>query len=225
MRKFFLYSMIFLLTAALSACSLGSAPVPATSVIPPFSLESGSTATEPEPTVTASLTPYPTPTAAPSITPQDSPTPQPSITPMKAGANAVTPGTSGFGAFGCYNARLIKDVTIPDGMEMAPGQSFEKTWMFLNTGTCAWPGSTTMKFIRGDLMQAAFSTVGQLINPDKKSDATITFIAPTKEGSYKGFFQLADKNGNVFGQLVFVSIVVNRTAITDTPSPVPSATP
>ncbi|MGE5375455.1 MAG: hypothetical protein ACM3XO_10390 [Bacteroidota bacterium] len=38
-------------------------------------------------------------------------------------------------ANGCNHAGYISDVTIPDETVLAPGESFNKTWEFQNTGT------------------------------------------------------------------------------------------
>ena len=39
---------------------------------------------------------------------------------------------------GCNNAAYVSDVTVADGDDMAPGETFTKTWELLNTGSCSW---------------------------------------------------------------------------------------
>ena len=38
----------------------------------------------------------------------------------------------------CNEAPCMSDVTIPDGTVLTAGESFEKTWLLLNGGTCSW---------------------------------------------------------------------------------------
>src|SRR5690606_30965399 len=38
------------------------------------------------------------------------------------------------------SALMIADVTVPDDTQMSRGQTFTKTWRFLNNGTCPWSG-------------------------------------------------------------------------------------
>lgn len=37
-----------------------------------------------------------------------------------------------------YDARYVKDITYPDGSEVAPGSEFIKTWRVANTGVWTW---------------------------------------------------------------------------------------
>jgi len=38
----------------------------------------------------------------------------------------------------CDAASFVRDVTVPDGTKMEPGDDFTKTWRLLNAGTCSW---------------------------------------------------------------------------------------
>ncbi|MHC5954166.1 NBR1-Ig-like domain-containing protein, partial [Streptococcus pyogenes] len=51
----------------------------------------------------------------------------------------------------CDLAQFIKDVTIPDGTNFNPGDTFTKTWRLRNIGTCAWSGYSLI-FDSGDSM-------------------------------------------------------------------------
>ena len=222
MKKLINLFTVLALLAALSACAANDTSATA---VPATSLPAKAAATQ---RPAASVTPYPTPTRAPSITPIASSTAQPSVTALpKAAGGAVKAATptpkstdvTGDGSFGCSNASVVKDVTIPDGTQMNPGQAFEKTWKFFNTGTCAWPGSTTLKFIKGDDMQPSPGMSGSLTDVNNKVDVSVGLVAPYIAGKYKAYFRLADKNGNAFGPLVFVSIVVTSSSSSQTPKP------
>ena len=53
-------------------------------------------------------------------------------------------------------AVLLRDVTIPDNTQMRAGETFTKTWEFLNNGTCPWI-NYALKFTAGDQMNAPLS--------------------------------------------------------------------
>ena len=221
MHKLFHTLTVLALMAALSACGPES--------IPQVANPAANLPTHPAPTArpVTRATAYPTPTTAPSITPISSPSAQPSLTSMPRPANSGIPKSAtitptaivGDGSNGCDNANMIKDVTIPDGTQMSPGQTFLKTWRFYNSGTCPWPGSTTMKFIKGDTMQSSPGTTGSLVPVNNKVDVSVTLVAPQQSGSYKAYFRLSDKDGNAFGPIVTVSIVVIGGSASNTPAP------
>ncbi|RLC66117.1 MAG: hypothetical protein DRH97_07000 [Chloroflexi bacterium] len=52
----------------------------------------------------------------------------------------------------CDRAAYVKDVTIPDGTDLAPGDNFTKTWRLKNTGTCTWTSGYSLVFDHGDSM-------------------------------------------------------------------------
>jgi hypothetical protein len=55
---------------------------------------------------------------------------------------------------GCNNAASLRDVTVADGEEKAPLETFTKTWRLLNTGDCSWSRSYSVVFIDGADMSA-----------------------------------------------------------------------
>lgn len=46
-------------------------------------------------------------------------------------------GNSGAATRG-YDARYVRDITYPDGSEVAPGEEFVKTWRVANSGVMPW---------------------------------------------------------------------------------------
>jgi hypothetical protein len=131
--------------------------------------------------------------------------------------------TAGFsGSAGCNNAIYISDVTIPDGTVLAPGAKFVKTWMLENTGTCTWSTNYQLIFITGDQMGGTATSLSNTVAPSQQGQVSVSLTAPSVEGSYKGYWQLADGQGNPFGGQVTVVIVVSTA--TATPTYTPTAT-
>lgn len=92
------------------------------------------------------------------------------------------------------SAVLLRDVTIPDGTQMQPGETFTKTWEFINTGTCPWYGYA-LKFAAGDQMNAPLSAPIPVTLLKEKVQVSVELTAPSANGSYTGYFTLNDPNG------------------------------
>ena len=177
-------------------------------------------------TVEAILTQSAAPTATPS--PGASPTLAITLPPTATPAPTDTP-TATATPVPCNLAGFIKDVTVPDGTEMTPGQTFTKTWRLMNIGTCTWTTGYSLVFIEGDLMGASATVpLAAQVAPGQMVDLSVDMVAPTTPGTYKGYWKLRDDKGVIFGigpanEAFWVEIrVVLPTA---TPTPVPTATP
>jgi len=127
-------------------------------------------------------------------TPTPSPTPLPTI--------EVPPD--------CTNkARFRRDITIPDGTQLAPAESFEKVWLVQNAGTCPWGPGYTVRLIGGDKMGANSQTpVVEVTAPDTNGEISVSMIAPAAPGNYRGDWQLFDLNGEPFGPEMYLEIEV-----------------
>ncbi len=128
---------------------------------------------------------------------------------------------------GCEDATYIKDVTIPDGTVLSPGETFTKTWKLENTGTCVWASDFRLVFIRGDALDASDVSIEETVYPGKKAEISVDMAAPEDEGTYIGYWRLEDAYGYVFGETVTVEIVVAAATATNTPTPTatPTSTP
>jgi uncharacterized repeat protein (TIGR01451 family) len=126
----------------------------------------------------------------------------------------------------CDAAQFLGDITIPDGTSIAPGASFTKTWRLMNVGTCTWTTSYTAIFVTGSQMSAPSSiNLPTSVAPSATVDISISMIAPTAPGSYKGEWELKDPGGTIFGDgpvghpeynwTFFVLITVGSTANTE----------
>jgi hypothetical protein len=72
----------------------------------------------------------------------DTPTPEPATaTPAATTAAPTIAATASSGvSTGVDKADYVADITIPDGTNLAPGETFVKTWRIVNSGTSTWTG-------------------------------------------------------------------------------------
>ena len=177
---------VFILTALifiLSACNLPSnAPVTPTQ-------EANVVLTAAALTVQAQLTqsvPFSTPTLPPAQatnTPLSIATLPPASTrPPAATATSL-----------CDLAQFIRDVSIPDGSQIAPGASFTKTWRLRNAGTCTWSGYTLV-FDSGDQMGGIAQSFGT-VAPGQEVDLSVNFTALTTPGTYRSYWRIRNASG------------------------------
>jgi hypothetical protein len=106
------------------------------------------------------------------------------------------------------NLSFLNDVTIPDDTSILPGSSIDKQWMVQNSGSCSWDSTYRLKWIGGDPLGA---NTEQLLYPAKagtQATLRIEFSAPFTEGPYESAWQAVGPDGNVFGDLIFIKIVV-----------------
>ncbi len=176
-------SIISLLTLILilAACNLPSS-APATE-------EPNAVFTAAALTVQAQLTqsvPFNTPTLPPPAATNTSaafPTLPASTLPPAASATPV-----------CDQAQFVKDVTIPDGSQIAPGGTFTKTWRMRNAGTCTWSGYTLV-FESGDAMGGASPTSIGSVPPGQEVDISVNLTAPSTAGTYRGYWRIRNGSG------------------------------
>jgi uncharacterized protein YkwD len=93
-------------------------------------------------------------------------------------------------------AVLLRDVTIPDNSRVKADEKFIKTWEFQNTGTCTWI-DYTLKFSRGDEINAPFSIPMPVTAPNGKAQVSMELTAPAADGAYAAYFILNNSDGEV----------------------------
>ncbi len=165
------------------------------------------------------LSPTPSTGAAPSAPPTLSPTP--TLTPtLPPALRTSTPR--------CLAAGFVTDVTVPDGSEFAPGETFTKTWRLVNRGSCTWNTNFVLFFVRGEQMGAPDQVrLPKVVPPGDMVDISVAMQAPTAPGEYQGFWKLRSDKGTEFGvgadaaQPVWVLI---RVVVTPTPTGTPTVT-
>lgn len=148
------------------------------------------------------------PTSTPS--PTESPTPAATFSAPTVGTPAAlgtTPIAGGGQPSTCYGLSFVRDVTIPDGTQVTPGQSFTKTWLVSNTGTCAWEAGFTFNVVSGDSLGGTAVTLNQRVEAGRQYEFSVPMVAPTnKSGTVTGYWRLSDASGSFFGDQVYVEV-------------------
>jgi hypothetical protein len=188
---------------ALGACGLGQPePTPTMSVdaiyTAAFQTLSAQQATQ------LALTP---PTSTPSQTPFATLPPPTALTTSLPSGSATS--SSGGGVQTCDNSIFAADVTIPDGTVMSPGQTFVKSWKLMNNGTCPWSTAYKLVFVIGDAMGGTSVPVPIAVPAGQQGQISVSLTAPVTAGDYTGQWQLANAQGQRFGNIVTVVIKVS----------------
>lgn len=121
---------------------------------------------------------------------------------------------------------FIDDVTVPDGTKFAPGDVIEKVWLVRNSGTCNWTADYRVRFIDGDPMNAGLEQALFPARSGSEAEIRVTFVAPNRNGLVLSSWQAYSPEGQPFGTLFYISIVVDSTLPpTATLTPPPTHTP
>ena len=101
---------------------------------------------------------------------------------------------------GCDKAAFVSDATVPDGTVFSPGAAFTKTWRLRNVGSCAWTTSYKLVYYSGEPMGAATAVnLPWNVAFNQTVDISVNMVAPSTPGKYRGFWILANANGQFFG--------------------------
>lgn len=102
---------------------------------------------------------------------------------------------------GANLAAFIKDVTIPDGSTLEPGEWFTKTWRIQNVGSCAWNPGYQLAFVSGDKLEGPLlqPLTNQPVPPGGAVDVSLVLRAPEEAGSYRGYWRFRSESGEPFG--------------------------
>jgi hypothetical protein len=144
----------------------------------------------------------------PTITPEAHflpPTADPSV-PQNA---AILPTPLPTRQASCENQLVFRDdLTVPDGMEVLPGEKFAKRWLIANEGSCNWDQSYSLQLISG--LSLGADKYHHLYPARQSTEAVleIIFTAPDNPGRYNSWWQAYDPDGNRFGDPVFMEISV-----------------
>lgn len=122
----------------------------------------------------------------------------------------------------CVNdAQFLEDITLPDGTPVLPGEPMDKRWLVLNRGECAWgPGYRLVQVgesrIQGPGALALYPAV-----PGAQAIWQVDLVAPSEEGEFISRWRAQAPDGTLFGDEVYVLVVVDAAPLT--PSPIPTA--
>ncbi len=110
---------------------------------------------------------------------------------------------------GVDDGMFVSDVTIPDGAIVKPGEKFRKTWLVRNSGSNSWAHYSCV-FFEGDLLNAPPSVPLPPASPGGEVNISIPMKAPDAPGVYKGYWNLKNDKGVVFGHTLWIIIDVRN---------------
>ena len=153
-----------------------------------------------------------TPTLPPTLTPAVSPEALPTFTvappPAAVTETATAPAIPSTPTACVNNLQFDQDLTIPDNTVVQAGSSIEKQWLVTNNGTCDWTSSYRLSFVGGDTLGAPADQALFPARAGAQATLTITFVAPLEAGTYQSAWQAFDADGNAFGDVIYMTIVV-----------------
>ena len=147
-----------------------------------------------------------------------------SLTPIPTQTSATTPVPPGPSS---DRSIFVADVTVPDGMLIAPGAAFTKTWKLQNAGSSTWTTSYSLAYISGEKMGNVTSVpLPQSVAPGAQIDISVDMVAPANPGSYQSYWKMKNASGQFFNDSVYVLISVGSGGATPTAgTPVAPPTP
>ena len=135
-------------------------------------------------------------------------TPNLALTPTVTGTPPTATANTGALAFGCNNSAFVRDVNYPGGTEVSPGEEFVKTWKVENTGSCNWEYNYGMAVVNDQYFDSSWNRLGRNVLPGDWGEVSVIVTAPNHEGTYSGYWRMADAGGNAFGATLGLTIVV-----------------
>ena len=109
----------------------------------------------------------------------------------------------------CTNdLKWLADLTFIDDTIVLPGQYMNKQWSIQNSGTCDWDARYRLRNINGETLGAS----AEIPIYPARAGATVTlslvFLAPSEAGTYRSEWQAATPDGTLFGDMLYIKIVV-----------------
>ncbi len=110
------------------------------------------------------------------------------------------PTTESTPAKPCDRGEFVADVTVNDGDDFKPGETFTKTWRLKNTGSCTWTTSYRVIFDSGNALGAPASfNLPVSVSPDGIVDISVQMKAPDVVKAYDSYWKLQNASGVPFG--------------------------
>eukprot|EP01035_Chromulina_nebulosa_P017739 gene17739-23335_t len=108
-----------------------------------------------------------------------------------------------------YKGRYIRDITFPDGTCIPPNATFDKIWLIRNDGTIDWADGTVLIPTEGDqLCDSSKQVIVPTLKAGEEGDVAIQLVSPGTSGRFTSNFRLRSPDGLIFGQRLWVEIVV-----------------
>jgi hypothetical protein len=120
----------------------------------------------------------------------------------------------------CANdAQFVEDLTLPDGTEVLPGAALDKRWLILNRGGCAWGPEYRLVQIGESRIEAPRELALYPAVGGGQAIWQVPLVAPPENGEYISRWRAQAPDGTLFGDEVYVLIVVDASPLTPTPIP------
>lgn len=107
------------------------------------------------------------------------------------------------------NLTFLEDITIPGGTVVAPGDRVDKRWLVQNSGSCNWDDRYRLRFVSGSELNAPIEQALYPARSGTKASIRVQFTAPSEPGAYQSAWQAYDPQGQPFGDLVYIQIMVD----------------
>lgn len=113
----------------------------------------------------------------------------------------------------CINGAVyLEDLTVPDGSIVAPGAEVDKRWSVQNSGTCEWGSDYRLVHVGGDGLAGPDETALFPAPAGATAVWQVLLQAPAEPGEYTSRWQARAPDGSLFGDEVFVVVVVQAGA-------------
>jgi len=100
----------------------------------------------------------------------------------------------------CNQSKFVSE-TIPDGSIYQSGETFTKTWVIRNNGTCDWTTDYRFVFEEGDQMNGPSSMkLDHVVEPGDTYSFEINLTAPASNGDYTGVWRIKSDDGDNLGK-------------------------
>jgi hypothetical protein len=121
------------------------------------------------------------------------------------------------------NLTFVEDLTVPDGTVVGPGDEVDKRWSVQNSGTCDWGEGYRLV----PLDKGVFAGPEQVaLFPARIGEsATLQVVlqAPAEPGAYTSRWQAESALGELFGEVVYLLVIVEPATATPEPTPIPGS--
>jgi Ig-like domain from next to BRCA1 gene len=108
-----------------------------------------------------------------------------------------------------HDVKVVSEVTVDGGTEVAPGALVTARWTVENTGGCTWTLLDAWVFAGGDALEFIEASDLDGVAPGEQREVSVTFRAPAMPGSYSAQWQFMPGGTlELVGPPVAVSILV-----------------
>ena len=106
------------------------------------------------------------------------------------------------------NLTFVDDVTLPDLSIVAPGSSLDKQWLVQNSGSCNWDSRYLLRLVGVNPLGVSPEQALYPARAGMQAILQIQFSSPMEPGEYLSEWQAFDAKGIPFGEMFFISVIV-----------------